>query len=259
MLRASSYVLYIDLPGSTEEMLLVQTYTGAFDRVSRSVGAYVRSLETDRPTRPLYGEWSAEREPAAAAEPPSDAALEVLTRRGYLTSMNNEQEKELFRLYVGRLHGLLTRRWPTYLFMPTYDCNLRCSYCFQDHMRTDTRFRHLLQRMSFAMADRLFAAMPGIEALHGIPPEAETQTEIGFFGGEPLLRDNRPIVEHIIRRARERGAARFWAISNGTPFRSKVAATGPPAIVGHANRRVDALLIIDARLVSHRSAGQGRL
>jgi uncharacterized protein len=100
--------------------------------------------------------------------------------------------------------------------MPTYDCNLRCGYCFQDHMRTDGRFAHLLRRMTPEMADRLFAAMPRIEALHGIPADAEPQVEIGFFGGEPLLAANRPLVEHVIRRGLARGKARFWAISNGT-------------------------------------------
>jgi hypothetical protein len=35
MLRTSNYTIYVDLPGNEEEMLLVHTYTGAFDRVSR--------------------------------------------------------------------------------------------------------------------------------------------------------------------------------------------------------------------------------
>ena len=39
MLRTSSYVIYVDLPGNPDEMLLVQTYTGAFDRVSRRVNS----------------------------------------------------------------------------------------------------------------------------------------------------------------------------------------------------------------------------
>ncbi len=83
-------------------------------------------------------------------------------------------------------------------------------------MRTDGRFGHLLRQMPIAMVDRIFAAMPKIEALHGIPAEASPQLDIGFFGGEPLLAANRPIVEHVLRRGLDRGAAKFWAISNGT-------------------------------------------
>lgn len=216
MLRASSYVLYVDLPGSPEEMLLVHTYTGAFDLVTRRIAACVRSLEIGPRAKPLYGEWGQEDSEGTIGEPLSDVAIDLLKKRGYLTSMTSEEEEGFFRLYIERLHHLYGRRWPTYLFMPTYDCNLRCAYCFQDHMRTDSRFSHLLRRMSPAMVDRIFKAMPGIETLHGIPEETETQVEIGFFGGEPLLADNRSIVEYIIERARQRGSARFWAISNGT-------------------------------------------
>jgi uncharacterized protein len=220
MLRTSSYTIYVDLPDDDEEMLLVQTYTGAFDRVSRGVATYVRSLEAGRAPKPLYGDWTPEPSPAGGVEgeagAPSEATIEVLCRRGYLTPMSREEEEAFFTRYVEKLHGLHLRRWPSYLFMPTYDCNLRCGYCFQDHMRTDARFGHLLRRMTPAMVDRLFAAMPGIEAMHGIPADAAPQMDIGFFGGEPLLAANRPIVEQILRLGRERGEARFWAISNGT-------------------------------------------
>jgi len=53
VLRTSSYTIYVDLPGNEEEMLLVHTYTGAFDRVSRRVATWVRSLEAGRPPKPL--------------------------------------------------------------------------------------------------------------------------------------------------------------------------------------------------------------
>jgi len=216
LLRTSSYTIYVDLPGNQDEMLLVHTYTGAFDRVSSRVATYVRSLDAKRPPKPLYGDWTPEPSVAGELSPPTDETIGVLSRRGYLTSMTGEEEEEFFSRYVDKLHGLYLKRWPSYLFMPTYDCNLRCPYCFQDHMRTDGRFGHLLKQMPLAMVDRLFAAMPKIEALHGIPAEASPQLDIGFFGGEPLLAANRPIVEHVIRRGLDRGEAKFWAISNGT-------------------------------------------
>jgi uncharacterized protein len=226
-MRTSSYTIYVDLPGNTEEMLLVHTYTGAFDRVSRQVATYVRSLEIGRPPKPLYGDWTPEAPVEGEFTPPSEATIEVLQRRGYLTSLNPQQEEELFARYAEKMHGIVSQRWPSYLFMPTYDCNLRCPYCFQDHMRTDSRFGHLLRRMTPAMVDRLFKAMPRIEALHGIPPEAPPSLDIGFFGGEPLLAANRPIVEHIIARGLERGEIRFWAITNGTELEAYEDLLGP--------------------------------
>jgi uncharacterized protein len=251
MLRTSSYTIYIDLPGS-EEMLLVHTYTGAFDQVSRRVATYLRSLDSARPPKPLYGDWTPEPPVDGAVVPPSDGTVERLRQRGYLTSMTREEEATFFSHYVEKLHAVYQRRWPSYLFMPTYDCNLRCAYCFQDHMRTDGRFKHLLRQMAPEMVDRIFAAMPRIEALHGIEPGAEPNLDIGLFGGEPLLAANRPIVEHILRRARERGGAKLWAISNGTELEAyedllgpgkgieslQITLDGPPA--EHDGRRVHA-------------------
>lgn len=256
MLRTSSYTIYVDLPGNEEEMLLVHTYTGAFDRVSRRVATWVRSLEAGRAPKPLYGDWSPEPAPGGTGEasppaPPTETTIETLHRRGYLTPLSREQEAAFFTQYVEKLHRIYMQRPPTYLFMPTYDCNLRCGYCFQDPMRTDPRFRHLLRRMTPEMVDRLFAAMPRIEALHARAAEAAPGLEIGFFGGEPLLAANRPVVEHVIRRGRERGPARFWAITNGTELDAyedllrtdllgsvQITLDGPPA--EHDRRRIHA-------------------
>lgn len=249
MLRTSSYTIYVDLPGIPDEMVLVQPYTGAFDKVSRRVATYVRSLEAGRLPKPLYGDWTPEPAPEGDPPQPSTATLDALVRRGYLTSMTREQEEEFFRGYADRLHGLHRRKRPSYLFMPTYDCNLRCSYCFQDHMRTDGNFRHLLRRMDPSMVDRIFLAMPKIEALHGVPPAEEVDLEVGLFGGEPLLADNLPIVTYILEKARARGSARLWAVSNATELdayerllapdalcRIQVTLDGPPA--EHDRRRV---------------------
>jgi uncharacterized protein len=228
MLRTSSYTIYVDLPGSKDEMLLVQTYTGAFDRVTRRVATYVRSLEAGRPPKPLYGDWTPEPPVDGEVIPPSDSTLERLRKRGYLTLMTREQEAEFFSRYVEKLHGAFLRQWPSYLFMPTYDCNLRCSYCFQDHMRTDERYGHLLRQMPPAMVDRIFAAMPKVEALHGIDPLAEPELNIGLFGGEPLLAMNRPIVELILRKGLARGGSlKLWAISNGTELEAYEDLLGP--------------------------------
>jgi len=96
VLRTSSYTIYCDLPGNYDEMLLVQTYTGAFDRVSRKVATYVRSLEAGRPPKPLYGDWTPEPPVDGTVTTSSDSTLERLRKRGYLTSMTREQEAGWF-------------------------------------------------------------------------------------------------------------------------------------------------------------------
>ena len=82
MLRTSSYCIYVDLPGNKQEMLLVHGYTGAYDKVSRAVATYVRSLEIGRPPKPLYGDWSPE--PCTDEQPPipADQVIETLRQRG---------------------------------------------------------------------------------------------------------------------------------------------------------------------------------
>src|SRR6185295_8716230 len=147
VLRTSSYTIYVDLPGNSQEMLLVHGYTGAYDKVSRRVATYVRSLAARRPPKPLYGDWSPEPKIEGEVPTPSDQTLDVLKRRGYLTEMSFAEEENFFEKLVGTFHQRSTTWQPSYMVMPTYNCNLRCSYCFQDHMRTDPRYSHLLRMM----------------------------------------------------------------------------------------------------------------
>ncbi|HWM94934.1 MAG TPA: radical SAM protein [Thermoanaerobaculia bacterium] len=227
MLRTSNYTIYVDLPGNSEEMLLVHGYTGAYDKVSRRVATYMRSLERRRPPKPLYGDWSPEAEVEGQVPLPSEGTLQVLKRRGYLTEMSPESEAEFFTAVTDRLHQRKILGMPSYIVMPTYNCNLRCSYCFQDHMRTDQRFGHLLRTMRPEMVDRIFAGLPKIEALHGIEGDGPRARRIGFFGGEPLLEASRPTVQYIMDKALALGTAAFWAVTNGTELHAYEALLSP--------------------------------
>jgi uncharacterized protein len=230
MLRTSSYTIYVDLPNDPETMLLVHGYSGTYDRVSQRVAAFVRSLEIGPPPKPLYGEWRQESRLAGPIIPPDDEVLHLLRRRGYLTELSAEQEEELFARLVAKLHARDLRQPPAYIFMPTYDCNLRCSYCFQDAMRTDARFRPLLHTMPRQVVDRIILALPAIEADHGIEPGGGLPRDVGFFGGEPLLAANRETVEYIVRRLQAIGETRFWAVTNATDLDSYADLLGPHAI-----------------------------
>src|SRR6185437_4035479 len=214
-MRTSSYVIYVDLPGNSDEMLLVHGYSGAHDKVSKVVATYVRSLELRRAPNPLYGAWVSEPALDGAVQMPSAETLEILKRRGYLTELTLEQEEEFFKRIALKVHEM-SSRMPSYIFMPTYNCNLRCAYCFQDHMRREPKFQHLLRHMSKEMVDRIFRGMANIEAAHGADPKVPLVRNVGFFGGEPLLASNRPTVEYIMAKTRELGPAYFWAVSNAT-------------------------------------------
>jgi uncharacterized protein len=227
LLRTSSYTIYVDLPREPSEMLLVHGYAGTYDKVSRRVATFVRSLEIRRPPKPLFGEWTAEPEISGEAVAPSEEALLLLRRRGYLTELTVEEEEDLFERIVGKLHARDVQQAPSYIFMPTYNCNLRCAYCFQDAMRTDGSLAHLLRTMEPSVVDRIFRGLPRIEALHGIEEGANVARNIGFFGGEPLLAENRAIVEYILAKARQLGKATFWAVTNATDLQAYADLLGP--------------------------------
>ncbi len=215
-LRASSYVIFVDLPDNSEQMLLVHGYTGAYDLVSQKVATYVRSLEVNKAPRPLYGVWTPAPMINGEVEVPSDQTVNLLKKRGYLTEKTVVEEEAFFVRIAKKLHEKALRGLPNFIFMPTYDCNLRCAYCFQDHMRTDPTFSHLLRSMTKPMIDRIFAGIIDIETHHDLPADDEYVRRIGFFGGEPLLARNRRVIDYIVKKANDAGKANFWAVSNAT-------------------------------------------
>lgn len=243
-LRTSAYTIYVDLPWTADEVLLVHGYTGAYDAVDREVADFVRSRESRAVGKPLYGTWSPERSPSAVRTPAPDL-LARLQRRGFLTALDPEQERERLLNLVDILLAKRQRSKPTYILMPTYGCNLRCGYCFQDHMRTDPRYAHLLQVMTPAMFDRILDAMDRLDERY----DDTDPRSITLFGGEPLLREQRPIIEYILERSAARKPAVFDAITNGTDLDAyrdllgaggiswvQITLDGPPRV--HDGRRV---------------------
>jgi uncharacterized protein len=228
-MRTSSYTIYVDLPEPNgDEVLLVHGYSGAYDAVPKDVAAYVRSLEARRPPKPLYGEWSPEPQiQSGEIVPPSQETIVLLKKRGYLTDLSLDEEEDYFCKVAEMLHHRESTGSPAYIFMVTYNCNLRCGYCFQDHMRTNPAFSHLLRRMDRQIVDRILSAFPQIEASHGIESDEDICRYITFFGGEPLLASNREIVEYIMTQVLARGPARFTAVTNGTDLKDYEDLLGP--------------------------------
>ena len=225
-LRTSGYTVYVDLPGNTDEMLLVHGYSGAYDKVPRHVAMYVRSREDRRAPKPLYGDWSVEPARDDAAPAPSAKTIETLKRRGYLTAMTTEEEEAFYSKIASQLHFRGVRRPPGFILMPTYQCNLRCPYCFQDHMRRDPAYAHLLRTMQPEMVDRIFQGIIQIEAVHGLADKA-TSRAITLFGGEPLLAESRPTIEYIMQKGRESRKTTFSAITNATDLHAYRDLLGP--------------------------------
>lgn len=210
-MRTSSYVIHVDIPDQPDHVLVIQGYSGAYDVVSRPVAEFLRAHEPERHA-PAQGEWPAEARPSNVATP-SDETLALLRKRGYLTDSTITDERERVRGLANLAHAGAVQSRPQYVFMMSYDCNLRCGYCFQDHMRTDPAFRHLLRTMDPAMIDRCMRAMRQIDAKHR---RATSKRQITLFGGEPLLAVNRPIVEYLLEQLEREGGSDVHAVTNAT-------------------------------------------
>ena len=219
-MRVSNYTVVIPLPSADDNCLLLNGLTGALDKVSGKVGEALRRSGRDFM--------------APAELPVSKGTLERLHQRGHLTDQSAEAERELMVRVASRLHSNgLARALPSFSFIPSYVCQLRCPYCFQPHSIHKGRdeFGAVLSdaqiRSAFAIIDEMsrrgsFArlAKSGELRLMFTPPARAREDapsivgSIGLFGGEPLTTHTRPAVERIAAESRKRGLT-ISAITNG--------------------------------------------
>lgn len=194
-MRLSRYneIIQID----DERYLLFNTATCAADIVSGEVVRLLRAL----PLSP------AERE---ALPPRAVELLQSLSARGYITERSAHEEvaalREAFeeirdKRLSRRLHGIVV----------TYDCNMRCTYCFQQTLqgRSDPA-RSRPATLNREMVDRIFELVEGNRS----PRDSAHRRPIGLYGGEPLMRQNYPLVEYILQQGEAHGHS-FVIFTNG--------------------------------------------
>lgn len=112
------------------------------------------------------------------------------------TSLSNKSDQE---------------RYAEVLVSTTWDCNLRCSYCFVN----ETEITSQKGFMSPEIAERVIDALDeGLSEVNRI--------SVHLYGGEPFL--NLPAVEAMINRALEKKKGRFMfvATTNGTVLNDKL-------------------------------------
>lgn len=126
-----------------------------------------------------------------------------LTKREHLTTISEEDEIEILKERANKLelqHSEMDK-YPSFVFVMTYDCNLNCKYCFQKPIsKTD-------QTLTIAQIDQIFGIIEGFE-------RHPSRTTIELFGGEPLLLRNRNKVDLIVKRSSQLGFS-VSATTNG--------------------------------------------
>ncbi len=185
-LRVSSYIIPTEV--DTDKYILVHGYSGAVDLVDSDVAALLAAGDK------------------ADLSSLDDDTRTTLESRGYLTEKTRDEEVE----YVARMARALHRRsqliYAAFTFAVTYDCNFRCPYCFE---RDSVAACGGNRTMTREVVDAAFKAIESVNAQRPRPSR-----HITLFGGEPLLKENLPIVEYIVEQAQERGFT-LSAVTNG--------------------------------------------
>jgi len=150
----------------------------------------------------------------------------ALLTDGYLVKDVNEESerKESILSYLRNTHLKQRNKFFAITFIPTYECNFRCSYCYEaGNVSYDNQMPKEMVDAALAITDD------------------KTLTEVQLFGGEPLLPKNREIVEHIFSRCKDK---RFQIVTNGYTLLDYI-----DILAGHNFRHIQVTL--DGGLETH--------
>ncbi|HWI52305.1 MAG TPA: radical SAM protein [Symbiobacteriaceae bacterium] len=188
-LRLSTYA--IGLPLSGERELLIHGYTGA-------------ALALEAPVARRLRELPAGFDCESSGLAPEHVA--ALVDCGLFTERSPEQESRVAANLAESLHRA-SRKRSQFVIMPTYNCNLRCPYCFQRDVRNDDQMDYW-RVLETAQIDAIFAAIARLQ------PAEKGGGIITLYGGEPLHPGSVAAVEEVVRRAEAMGYS-FYVVTNG--------------------------------------------
>jgi uncharacterized protein len=189
MFRVSDYNIYLPLNDS-DDYLIVQGAKGSFDIVDKGT---VETLQAD-------GREIENRDRI------SQENFDILIKRGYITE-DNEDEEFKFIEKLSQAINVHGRKSINLTILPTYNCNFRCEYCFERNLQKKGA-EWLKKKISSEIVDAVFLQLDDYQK-QGLKLEG-----IYLFGGEPLLKGNRDIVDYICQKANEYELA-ISCISNG--------------------------------------------
>lgn len=136
----------------------------------------------------------------------SPSKLEMLIDRGHIVN-DLEQEAQDLRI-ISRLHTLIVGRGEAgIVLIPTYNCNFRCVYCFEQH-RLSRGQEWLEHTMTPSMLDDIFRQVKDFKA------RGYSVKSCSLYGGEPLLARNKDLIRDICERCRENDMS-VSAVTNG--------------------------------------------
>lgn len=186
MLRFSSYTIPVKLQNEQGKYMLIHGYTGAMDIVSEDFLKEISNI--------FLGSNISER------------MLQTLEKRGYITNRTQEEEYAYVARIAKALYKESTILSTSFTWVVTYNCNFRCPYCFEGRDKKDGRSKFVFTK---EQVDLAYAAQEKIQ-----PNEKLRNKMITLYGGEPLLVENKEIVNYIVEEGKKRGY-KFVAVTNG--------------------------------------------
>ncbi len=234
-MRTSTYTIYAPLPNA-DTHYLIHGYSGAIDRVSSDVIQFLLNHEDNGNSTCTQDEVLARTSVKNGnADRVGSDTIALLEQRGYLTAKTAGEERERVRAIADWAYKkAVARVQPSFFIIPTYDCNMRCWYCYEAPTRSQMRGRGVDTVMSREMADAAFKCMDDLTAkatqyVTTDPPGPSQRRQLTLFGGEPMMQSTLPIVPHIVERARERQMMIF-AVTNGVQLNLFTESLGPEGI-----------------------------
>jgi uncharacterized protein len=187
MLRTSNYTIVVPIPGRSEN-ILVHGYTGSIDLVDEKIASYLSDSQNN----------------VQSQLPPFSAqAADYLEQRGYLTQKTSSEEEQRITEVAEAGHRHADSLAPKIYLMPTYECNLRCTYCFEHPIRQmGRREGWAADTLSTQHIAAAFRAMNELYEVYQTKSKSLT-----LYGGEALMPEHHSCIEEIVRLAQDENYA----------------------------------------------------
>lgn len=186
-MRTSSYNIIVKVDDDAGRYALLNSYTHAFDIVNQNVYRYLKNEGSDCDI--------------------SDETKKKLVKRGYITSLSKEDERELVKRLLDKIYDEVRLKNFGFHFIISYDCNLRCVYCYEDPILNGCACLPKC-RISKEQVDKAY------EIIVEKDKNRQGKKSISLYGGEPFLASNREMVEYIVEKGKNLGYT-FSVTSNG--------------------------------------------
>ncbi|NEK20351.1 radical SAM/SPASM domain-containing protein [Rhizobium leguminosarum] len=202
----SQYTDFFGEIGGAPVGLLVNSITGAVDLIAGTI----------------YRAWAQH----SAPETFSESVRSRFLQRGHFYTGTAVLEQQFLASVSAALHEkAVAEATNAFWIIPTYRCNLRCAYCFQDHALHEggtPATRDMTSADAIDLVDLL-------DQYGGIGRRPERPRYITLFGGEPLMRSVGETVRTLVDRARKKGY-KISAVTNGVELEHFADVLGPDLI-----------------------------